>query len=64
MTTYTCYACDSDFEVAPATKEDETKFFDADTKGKVVVICEDCLERSLVVNAWEKAAHMLDHWAN
>lgn len=65
MTTYTCYACASDFEAPiPATKEDETKLFDATNKGKVFVICEDCLEWNLVVNSWKRAAHMRDRPKN
>jgi hypothetical protein len=65
VTTYTCYACDTEFEVpTPATQEDEAKLFDADHKGKLVVICEECLEWSLIVNAWEKAAHMLERLPN
>jgi hypothetical protein len=65
MTTYTCYSCKMEFEAnVPATKEDETKLFNADTKGNVVVVCEDCLEWNLALNAWEKAAHISERRPN
>jgi hypothetical protein len=65
MTVYTCYACDREFEAPqPATKEDETKLFDATEKGRVVVVCEECLEYSLLVNTWIKAAHTSENQLN